>query len=127
MVVTRNTALPADFKVVWRSTVTVLVLNKHRSKALPAAAALGTAGAAAQASLQREVIVKRKEQGPGSAVLPHQQRLPLNIPHTHSNFPCSCSLSQAAVADREVEAWRLDGSVGRRYGLINGDLNPIHL
>ncbi len=34
---------------------------------------------------------------------------------------------QAGSTDREVEAWRLDGSVGRRYGLINGDLNPIHL
>ena len=32
------------------------------------------------------------------------------------------------VADRrEIDIWSLDGSVGRRYGMISGDLNPIHV
>jgi acyl dehydratase len=26
-----------------------------------------------------------------------------------------------------LETWQLGGDVGRRYGLLTGDLNPIHL
>lgn len=37
--------------------------------------------------------------------------------------------SDAAPAPtwRVIDTWRLGGDVGRRYGMINGDLNPIHL
>ena len=31
------------------------------------------------------------------------------------------------VGRREIEQWSLDSSVGRRYGLLSGDLNPIHV
>lgn len=31
------------------------------------------------------------------------------------------------VERREIEHWSLDSSVGRQYGLLSGDLNPIHI
>ncbi len=28
---------------------------------------------------------------------------------------------------QDIEKWELDGATGRRYGALNGDVNPIHL
>jgi hypothetical protein len=77
-----GTAWSADSlgkELVWRSTITVIVLGRNRVKG-PAAAT-----------------------GDGASVAP------------------------VAVAEVEVDAYSLGAGVGRQYGWISGDLNPIHL
>jgi acyl dehydratase len=44
----------------------------------------------------------------------HAQSTPLHI-------------SQATEVTAQLEDWQLAGDVGRRYGMLSGDINPIHL
>ena len=108
------TSLPTigDGLLIWQSTLTVIVLGKNRKKGGGASAPAAEARSSQSSQVNQvcSVLFPLRTTGAQDAC--------------HSSTVSSTELSRVL---QEIERWHLDGSVGRQYGVINGDLNPIHL
>ncbi len=94
---------------VWRSVTTAIILNPKRTK--------GGGGKPAQ-QVRASPVPQAPVVAPVCLVPPTRHR------GTRVDVQAG---AEASPWDTVVDTWRVGAHVGRAYGSLNGDLNPIHL